>query len=163
MHRKKISFIFLFCILSLLISQITYAGSKKTKNFGDWKLWIKTDSFGETSAYLEHDSTPDLSILIKCEERGKYSMELHHPVSSGWTNNFIEVKYKIGTTGAIKTEEWYHFRNSNLTILDDATSFVESMKAAPGRLALKAWYKEFNPSLMGFTKAINELDKYCKN
>jgi hypothetical protein len=129
---------------------------------GNWNFTVNEDVFGKKKAMLICTSRDiDATIIIKCN-KGLYSITITQSRKIPWMQPVVPVQYKIGPDGEMKKELWTYDPSFNITELDDASVMIEKMKAAPGHLILKSLADEFKPSLIGFTKAINKLDKYCK-
>ncbi len=161
MIRKKTGFL-LLCIFLILLTNPVYA-KYKFFSFGDWKVVVTTDIFEKDDAFIWH--TPRVkdggSIAVRCKN-GKYSIAIKQSNKIYWTETTSPVQYKIGPNGEIKQEQWIYDPAFNTTELENATSMIEKMKAAPGHFTVKSLADEFKPSLNGFTKAVNKLDEYCK-
>jgi len=155
--------------MTVIVAVSTCSGLTGTEKyqkmkFGDWELHIITDAFGETNAILSHDPTRQTSMQISCNDSaGFYSMHVRHPDPIGWNTHIIPVKYKVGNSGDVVTEIWAHDYSHDMTYKVDATELVNAMMPASGNLVFRVLTTDFTPSLKGFTKAINELDKYCKH
>ena len=136
--------------------------AEKAGTFGDWALYTRANSRGQTLIYLSHDPTPEHSLRIHCSG-ARYGMVMKYS-RPGEMADRVEVRYKVGEHGEIIESPWQRNSVANVTHNDDANPIVERMQQAKGLGKFKIWVPgvRFEPSLEQFPAAMKAFEAICQ-